>query len=259
MCVCKSCLQWPISPILDPPQIRTSIFGGMSVSLAMFLLWEAAVMGSSGSGSGGGVGLDPLAALQAASPVAGPLIQAFSFFAVATSFIAFAYSLSDFIGDALQLRATPPLIAPPPDAPPRSPSGKVLPPPSSSVSTQQPALLPEAPPARPLLYLLSLAPPLLFAELNPSGFLAALDYAGTYGVMSLFGVLPAVLAWQQRLQAGGEGGEGGEGGGGLRMVPGGTPVLAGVGAVASGIILNQAAAHIQQVLELMGPAATVAS
>ena len=38
-----------------------------------------------------------------------------------------------------------------------------------------------APLSRPVLYLLALAPPFAFSQLYPSGFLAALDYAGTYG------------------------------------------------------------------------------
>ncbi len=56
--------------------------------------------------------------------------------------------------------------------------------------------------SRPARYLAVLLPPLAFALLKPDIFLSALDYAGTYGVMSLFGVLPAVLAWRQRYGSG---------------------------------------------------------
>ncbi len=44
------------------------------------------------------------------------------------------------------------------------------------------------PPSRAALFLVSLLPPIAFSELNPEGFFSALDYAGTYGVMLLFGV-----------------------------------------------------------------------
>ena len=64
----------------------------MGVSLSMFVLWEAAVLGSPGVRDAGDTPL--LEVIQAASPTAGPLIDAFSFLAVATSFIAFVYSLT---------------------------------------------------------------------------------------------------------------------------------------------------------------------
>ena len=41
-------------------------------------------------------------------------------------------------------------------------------------------------------------PPFIFAVLFPDKFFAALDSAGTYGVLVLFGVITAAMAWQQR-------------------------------------------------------------
>jgi hypothetical protein len=49
-------------------------------------------------------------------------------------------------------------------------------------------------------YALTILPPLACAAAVPDIFFSALDIAGTYGVMTLFGVLPAVLAWRQRAQ-----------------------------------------------------------
>lgn len=70
----------------------------------------AAVLGSSGSGLLGGADgaiVDPLAALrQAANPAVAPLLDFFTFLAIATSFIGFVLGLSDFIADAL--KASPP-------------------------------------------------------------------------------------------------------------------------------------------------------
>lgn len=63
---------------------------------------------------------------------------------------------------------------------------------------------------------LVLVPPLVFASLDPSIFLRALSYAGGFGAVILFGVLPALMAWQgryrQKIQ-------------GRRLLPGGKPVL----------------------------------
>ena len=49
-----------------------------------------------------------------------------------------------------------------------------------------------------LLGALTLLPPLGFAVGDPSIFFSALDNGGTYGVMTLFGILPAAMAWAQR-------------------------------------------------------------
>lgn len=72
----------------------------------MFLAWDAAVLGSSGGGLLGGAdgaAVDPLAALrQAGNPAVAPLLDSFTFLAIATSFIGFVLGLSDFIADALQ-------------------------------------------------------------------------------------------------------------------------------------------------------------
>jgi len=81
---------------------------------------------------------DPLAALAAADPTVGVEINAFSFLAVATSFIGFILGLTDFISGALGL-----------------PSRQA-----------------------PLPYLLTLVPPLVLAVAFPGIFLSAIDTAG---------------------------------------------------------------------------------
>jgi tyrosine-specific transport protein len=68
----------------------------------------------------------------------GPLIQGFSFLAIATSFIGFILGLTDFLVDGLQL-----------------PSRQA-----------------------PVPYLLTLLPPFAVAVTNPNIFLSALDTAG---------------------------------------------------------------------------------
>lgn len=47
-------------------------------------------------------------------------------------------------------------------------------------------------------YALSVIPPIVLSALLPGSFLSALDIGGLYGVATLFGVLPATMAWRQR-------------------------------------------------------------
>lgn len=50
----------------------------------------------------------------------------------------------------------------------------------------------------PQPYLLTLIPPLVLSLLDPEIFFKALDFAGTYGVLVLFGILPAAMCWSDR-------------------------------------------------------------
>lgn len=52
--------------------------------------------------------------------------------------------------------------------------------------------------SRVVPYALTILPPLALSLTSPDIFYAALDIAGTYGVMTLFGLIPAAMAWQQR-------------------------------------------------------------
>lgn len=98
---------------------------------------------SSGTSSSSTVAVaDPLAALSASNPSVGPLVQAFSFLAIATSFIGFILGLTDFVCDGLAL-----------------PSRQA-----------------------PIPYLLTLLPPYMVAVTNPNIFLSALDTAGEWRV-----------------------------------------------------------------------------
>ncbi|PKA61775.1 hypothetical protein AXF42_Ash008606 [Apostasia shenzhenica] len=55
--------------------------------------------------------------------------------------------------------------------------------------------------SKPLPYLLTLVPPVILALLDPEIFFKALDFAGTYGVLVLFGVLPGAMSWSERYSA----------------------------------------------------------
>ena len=129
--------------------------------------------------------------------MAAPLIQTFSFMAIVTSFIGFILGLTEFWQDVL---------------------------PMQSDKSRLPA------------YALTLVPPYALALAYPDIFFQALDKAGTYGVMVLFGVLPAAMVWSERhmqttLTQ-------------IRVVPGGRPTLLLVGGTAVAIIVNEFAKSI---------------
>ncbi|GFH18192.1 uncharacterized protein HaLaN_14951 [Haematococcus lacustris] len=89
-------------------------------------------------------------------------------------------------------------------------------------------------PMRQLTYALTVLPPLLMACTSPQLFYAALDLAGTYGVMTLFGMLPAAMAWSQRLPRSQS-----RPATHTRLMAGGNAVLIGVGAIALAVIFNE--------------------
>jgi tyrosine-specific transport protein len=148
----------------DLPRIRTAVVLGTGIPLVLFLIWNAVILGTSSSledASGAVQAIaDPLLRLRSASGIVGPTVEVFSFLAVATSFIGFVLGLSDFLYDLLKL----------PGGGRRS----------------------------PLPYLLTLVPPLFLSLTSPEIFYQALDFAGTYGVLVLFGILPAAMAWSER-------------------------------------------------------------
>ena len=49
-------------------------------------------------------------------------------------------------------------------------------------------------------YALTLGPPFLLALTFPDLFFSALNFAGTYGVLTLFGLLPVAMAWSERYE-----------------------------------------------------------
>ncbi|BBN03966.1 tyrosine-specific transport protein [Marchantia polymorpha subsp. ruderalis] len=148
----------------DLPKIRSAVVYGTSIPLVMFLVWDALILGSfpavSDSINIAPTMVDPLAILRSTNGVVGPIIETFSLLAVATSYIGFVLGLADFLADLLKL-----------------PSGGLK---------------------QPLPYLLTLIPPLALALTSPGIFFKALDFAGTYGVLVLFGIIPAAMAWSER-------------------------------------------------------------
>jgi tyrosine-specific transport protein len=150
----------------DARKIRQSIFIGSAIPLVMFLAWNAVILGSVSPDivhgtSGGETVFDPLQMLRSggAGEWLGVLVSIFSEFAIVTSFIGFVYGLLDFFKDI-------------------------------SASNEPFKRLP--------LYSLILFPPMSLGVLNPRVFLTALDYAGTFSVSVLGGIIPALMIWKQR-------------------------------------------------------------
>ena len=143
----------------DLSKVRKAIVLGTAIPLALFLIWDAVILGTIPGFAESGTITDPLQQLRSSNGTVGPIVEAFSFLAIGTSYIGFVLGLSDFIADLLKL-----------------PSGQ----------------------NKPLTYLVTLFPPLVLSLLDPEIFFKALDFAGTYGVLVLFGVFPAAMSWSER-------------------------------------------------------------
>lgn len=143
---------------------KTVIFGSL-IPLAIYLIWEAVLLGIIPVEGRGGLA-DALdkgsAATTALRMVVGKawvctVADAFALFAIITSFLAQSLSLVDFLSDGLKI--------------PKKHLGRVF------------------------LIALTLVPPFVFAFLYPGIFIQALNMAGGFSAVLLFGVMPALMVW----------------------------------------------------------------
>lgn len=156
----------------DVAQLVQVILIGGAIPLAVYLIWEGLtlavipVSGSSGLLHGYINGSNGAALL--AETLSRPWIHVVThfllFFAIVTSFLGVSLSLWDFLSDGLKI----------------SKEGR----------------------GRTFLYLLTFAPPLAFTLTNPRAFLTAIEYAGAFGVVTLLGLLPALMVWSGRYRQG---------------------------------------------------------
>lgn len=184
----------------DKQRLRIAILVGSACPLLVYLLWEGLILGI--VPLNGETGLmaasdDGAMATQAlrnvvGSPLVLELAESFSFFAIVTSLLTVALSFLDFLADGLKVRKTL--------------NGKVF------------------------LTGLVMAPPMVFAMVNPSIFLTALGYAGSFGAMTLFGILPALMVWKGRYRLIQET---------EPLVPGGKITLVVVLAISTAVIVMQ--------------------
>jgi len=149
----------------DRKRLFWTLFLGSLLPLVIYLLWQIIIMG-----------IVPLQtfktaldneelATRALVNTVGVswlaiIAEYFGFFSIVTSFLAVALSLVDFLADGFGIKKTA--------------GGKVN------------------------LCSMALAPPFLFSLWQPHIFLSALNYAGAFGAVILFGILPACMVWSGR-------------------------------------------------------------
>ena len=144
----------------DAKLLRKVIICGSILPILIYLVWQVIVLGVvpqsflSSAWLKGESATQPLAAVLKNSFIAKGAL-AFSFFALATSFLGVSLSLSDFLTDGLKIK--------------KSWEGKLL------------------------AFVLTFIPPLVFVFSYQRGFYLALQYAGVV-VALLLGVFPAIMA-----------------------------------------------------------------
>lgn len=178
------------------PLIWTLVLGSF-IPLLIYLLWEYIILGIvplqnfKTALDQGEIATEALNKAVGASWIL-DAAQAFAFFAIVTSFLTVALSFVDFLADGLKIKKTP--------------VGKII------------------------LTLFVLVPPFICALFYPTIFLIALNSAGGFGTVILFGILPALMVWKGRYSQKIVG---------ARLVPGGKLMLTAVIAFALWVIALQ--------------------
>lgn len=171
----------------DAVRLRKVFIIGSIIPLLIYLVWEGLILGlvpiegESGfraSLSNGDMITQTLRGAIGSSWVV-DLTHYFAFFAIVTSFLAVGLSFVDFLRDGLHIK--------------NSANGKII------------------------ACVLVIVPPFICGLIYPKIFLSALNYAGAFGAVILFGMLPAIMVWKGRYHK-----KMGE----LEIVPGGKILLA---------------------------------
>jgi len=152
----------------DADRLKWMFIIGSFISLLVYLLWQWVILGiiplEGELGLRHALDQGDIATHSLRRVVGGSWIvdiaEYFAFFAITTSFLGVALSFVDFLADGLKVKKTP--------------SGKAL------------------------LCCLVLLPPFVLGLAYPKAFLTALSYAGGFGAVTLFGILPALMVWKGR-------------------------------------------------------------
>lgn len=159
----------------DASRVRASILGGSAVPLAMYVAFNAAFLGSIAPDetlSAAAVG-ERISAAVGNGGLGSLVFPAFSFAAVTSSCTGTARSQLEEFSSLLTGAAAG----------------------SDEREGGAPAA---AEMVRPLLPLAVCAPPLAISLTNPGCFESALEFAGSFGNLVLFGLIPVAMAWSQR-------------------------------------------------------------
>ncbi len=149
----------------NPDRLKKAIYLGSGIPLVIYLIWEYTILGiipvEGDAGfrqalEQGDMATKVLRAAVGSNWVV-TLAEAFGFFAVVTSLLGVALSFVDFLSDGLKIN--------------RDSRGRAI------------------------LCALTLIPPYIIGITYPGVFLHALNYAGAFGAVILFGIIPAIMAW----------------------------------------------------------------
>ncbi|MGK5595579.1 MAG: amino acid permease [Parachlamydiaceae bacterium] len=146
--------------------LKIAILLGSFIPLLVYLIWELVFLGTVPFNSDNvqaikmGCMVTDLFQNGGDSQFALYAMRVFSFFAIVTSLLTVAMSFVDFLIDGMRLK------------------------PAHS--------------SRAVGCLFVLLPPLFFSFLYPKIFLTALNYAGAFGAVILFGMLPVMMVWKGR-------------------------------------------------------------
>jgi len=215
----------------DLPRVRTTILAGGTVPLVMFLVWNSVALSVGGTAAG-----DPLLLLaDQGIPLMGTAVSAFCLLAIATSFMGTFLGVTSYL--ELQLGAILGCAPSSAGAGDSKPSG----PPSNEAESGS-----RAGRAKLLAFLLATLPPMAVYWNNSDSFLPAAQFAGAYGMTTLYALLPPAMGWALAAAPGREGADAGVHEGNLVMRPGvgGRMVLASMMAAAVGFESFKAAVDI---------------
>lgn len=175
----------------DVQKLRMTILVGSALPLIIYLLWEYVILGLvpythfMNTAENGDLATKALEGASGSVAIS-TIAGLFAFFAIVTSLLAVAMGLVDFLRDGFKMQGLQ---------------------------------------GRFYMTLLAFVPPYLFAMFYPNVFLQALNAAGGYFAILLFGVLPAIMAWKIRKE-----------GTNQPLVPGGSLTIAIILALSCAIV-----------------------
>lgn len=186
----------------DLKRLRATIIIGSGIPLLVYVVWMTLLLGIIPVEGDGGfrqaLSAGEMATQTIRNAVGGAWVTTamhyLAFFSIITTLLAIGLSFVDFLADGLHVK--------------KDAKGKFF------------------------LCLLTLGPPFVFAAIYPKLFFSALNYAGGFGAVLIFGILPAAMVWAGRYGANPREG--------IRVVPGGKLVLIAVFVFAAGVMCLQA-------------------
>lgn len=152
----------------DVSRLRKVFIIGSAIPLVVYLIWEAVILGivpvEGPNGFIQSVTNGDMITKTLRNTVGSAWVvnftEYFGFFAIFTSFLAVGLSFVDFLRDGLKLK--------------NNHTGKFI------------------------ACILVIVPPFILGLIYPNIFLVALNYAGAFGAVILFGLLPAIMVWKGR-------------------------------------------------------------